>query len=134
MAGPVLVDTSVWVDALRDPRSRVTPGIEALLAGTVRLATTGLIVQEVLQGISVPADLARVGTLMRHVPCLGATRDTHMRAASLYRGLRRAGVTVPTVDVVIAQLAIDHGVPVWSLDRHFARIARASRLRLYTAR
>jgi predicted nucleic acid-binding protein len=55
----------------------------------------------------------------------------HQHAAALYRRLRVRGVTAHTVDVLIAQVALDHGVMVWSLDRHLAAIASHTKLRLY---
>lgn len=130
MAG-VLVDTSVWVDVLRDRNSALGGEIASLLGGPVRIVTTGLVVQEVLQGVSVPRQVAQVATLFVRLRYLSPSRPTHQRAASLYRKLRTRGITVPSVDVLLAQLALDHGVRIWSLEGHFAAIASASKLRLH---
>lgn len=35
------------------------------------------------------------------------------------RGLREGGVTLPTMDALIATVAIRHAVPLLSRDRHF---------------
>jgi predicted nucleic acid-binding protein len=129
----VLVDTSVWVDALRDPNSPAGAGVSDLLSGSAGVVTAGLVIQEVMQGLRVPSQIARVSTLLCGLPCLRVGRDTHLKAATLYRKLRGRGLTIPTVDVLLAVAAIEHGVRLWSNDTHFALIAQAARLRLYGA-
>jgi|SRR5450432_307425 len=131
MADRVLVDTSVWVEVLRSPSTPLSPVLRDLIDGTVRVHTTGLIVQEVLQGTLVPSEVARVSALMASLPYFPMTREDHLRAAALYRKLRVSGVTVPSIDVALAQLALDRGARLWSLDAHFDAIASASKLKLF---
>jgi predicted nucleic acid-binding protein len=61
---------------------------------------------------------------------LGPTRMTHERAAHLRDRCLRAGVTVSTVDVLIAQVAIDFSCALLSADRDFRMIAKYSALRV----
>jgi predicted nucleic acid-binding protein len=129
----VLVDTSVWVEVLRDPAAPLAPTLRQLMVGVVRAVTTGLVIQEVLQGAVVPSQAARISTLLSSLPYATASRDTHQRAAALYRKLRAAGVTVPSIDVTLAQLALDLRASLWSLDSHFNAIASASKLKLFRA-
>jgi len=110
VAAPVLVDTSVWVEALR-PAGRTLSALAALLRGAVRAVTSGVVIQEVLQGVRAPRDVARVSNLLRALPYLTVTRDTHLRAAALHRRLRGVGVTTHTVDVLLAQLPSITGRP-----------------------
>ena len=131
MADRVLVDTSVWVEVLRSRSTPLGTVLRGLIDGTVRVHTTGLVVQEVLQGTSVPSEAARVSALMASLPYFPMTRENHLRAAALYRRLRASGVTVPSIDVALAQLALDHGARLWSLDSHFDAIASASKLKLF---
>jgi predicted nucleic acid-binding protein len=131
MAGRVLVDSSVWIDALVDRQSPLAAGVAELLATPGCAATTGVILQEVLQGVRSPRQVAQVAALLGGVAYLPASREVHARAAALYRSLRMRGLTVHTVDVLVAQVALDHGAAVWSLDRHLADIASRTKLRLY---
>jgi hypothetical protein len=128
MGSLVLVDTTIWVDALRQGEPDF---FEPLKARDSLPATTGLVVQEVLQGVRTPKQLARASSMLADVTYLRASRETHRRAAALYRNLRRRGITVPTIDIAIAQTALDHGASVWSLDPHFDAIASACKLRLH---
>lgn len=127
MADLVLVDASVWIDSLGEPGSAVSAGVRDLEWPR----TTGLIVQEVLQGVRSTSVLARVGSLLARVPALSATRETHTRAAALHRTLRSRGITAGTIDVLLAQLAVDNGARLWTLDEDFTAIAKHSKLRLY---
>jgi predicted nucleic acid-binding protein len=131
MGARVLVDSSVWVDALGDPESPLAAGVAELLAEPGRAATTGVVLQEVLQGVRTPRQIAQVATLLGGLTYLAASRTTHARAAALYRSLRARGVTTHTVDVLVAQVALEHGAAVWSLDRHLAEISNRTKLRLY---
>jgi predicted nucleic acid-binding protein len=54
-----------------------------------------------------------------------------LSASSLYRVLRRKGITVPQVDTTITALAIQNQVPLFTGDRHIMTIARHSKLKLY---
>jgi predicted nucleic acid-binding protein len=131
MGARVLVDSSVWIEALRDPSSRCGDALDELLGGAALVVTTGLVAQEVLQGVRDPRQVARVSTFFHALPRTSPDFRTHLRAAALRRKLRARGVNVPTVDLILAQLAIDGRFAVWSLDAHFDDIARGSRLRVH---
>lgn len=52
---------------------------------------------------------------------------THLYA-QLYAELRRMGTPLPTNDMWIAALAIQHGLTLFTRDRHFERVARVARV------
>ena len=76
---------------------------------------------EVLQGFGGESDFASARRALSKLPTfdlLGSRRAE--RAASRYRALRKAGVTVrKTVDVVIGSFCIDEGIPLLFSDRDF---------------
>ncbi len=122
----LLVDTSVWSLALRRDRPSASAEVEHLL-GALRgrdvVVTTGLILQEILQGF-VP-DRARVQILDRFasVPLLEPDRDDYVGAAELRNQCRQAGVQLGTVDALIARLAISHECTLLTADRDFHHAA-----------
>jgi hypothetical protein len=62
---------------------------------------------------------------------LETTRWTFFRAASLYRFLRRKGVTVNAFDTTIAAVCLDHRLPLLTCNRRdFEPIARHAGLKL----
>ena len=132
----LFVDTSVWSLALR----RDTPSDAAPVRMLVRtieagdtLITTGLVLQELLQGLSGPRARAQILDRFSSVPLLMPDRDDHIQAAELRTTCRRAGVQVGTIDALIAQLCVRHDLTLLSADRDFENIARHSELKLWRA-
>lgn len=49
-------------------------------------------------------------------------KESSQRYAFIHKALRKAGTPVPTNDLWIAATAMEHGLTVVTLDRHFTRI------------
>lgn len=123
----VLVDTSVWSLALRrdaPPSVPETAYLRALLAGRELVATTGVIVQEILQGALAPRSRAAILERFGALDYLTPDRDDHVQAADLRRECRRHGVHLGTVDALIARLAIRHDLTLLTTDADFVHAAR----------
>ena len=122
-AGPVLIDTSLWIEALRrsgpsSARRAVAQAVEPGMA-----LVNGLILTELLKGARDDRDFQRLELLLDATTSLPLDRSTWKRAARLGFDLRRAGVSVPTVDVIIAASALEAGVRLLHVDAHFELIA-----------
>ena len=119
----ILVDSSVWIDYFNGQRTRETDHLDALLGDEVA-ATGDLILVEVLQGFRNDSDLAAAKRAMSKLPSFDLLgHERAHRAASRYRELRKAGVTVrKTVDVIIGSFCIDEGLPLLFSDRDFLPI------------
>jgi predicted nucleic acid-binding protein len=62
---------------------------------------------------------------------LETTRWTFLRAASLYRFLRKKGATVNSFDTTIAAVCFENGLPLLTRDvRDFAPMAKYAGLKL----
>jgi len=122
----LLVDTSVWSLALRRdaPDSpEVALLARALEAGDMVL-TTGLILQELLQGFDGPRDREKLLKHFAVLPFLVPDTQDHIEAARLRNLCRRKGVQVGTIDALIAQLCIRHELRLLTSDLDFGRLAR----------
>lgn len=54
-------------------------------------------------------------------------RDATTRTyAALYKQLRQQGTPIPTNDLWIASLVVEHGLALYSRDRHFAHLPQIS--------
>ena len=131
-----LVDTSVWSLAFRRDHPPDLPEVSALaraLEGGELVVTTGLILQEILQGFRGPSArdriLARFGTL----PLLSPDLEDHIEAAALRNLCRRRGVQAGTIDALIARLCIRHGLTLLTTDGDFHRMAEHSPLKVWKA-
>jgi predicted nucleic acid-binding protein len=129
----VLVDTSVLSLALR--RRTVRP--ERLVDMLMRLIEdgqsvylTGIVLQEILQGVKDRAQLARLEHILDEFPLLEPNRQTYKQAARLFSKCHSAGVQVATVDCLIASVAIDNVCHLLTGDTDFKKIAAVSKLQL----
>ena len=130
----LLVDTSVWSLALRRDAAAAEPEVhvlkEALLGADV-VVTTGLVLQELLQGFSGPKSRAQVIERFAALPLLHPDREDHVAAADLRNTCRRAGVQVGTIDALLAQLCIRHHLTLLSTDNDFKLAASHCALRVW---
>jgi predicted nucleic acid-binding protein len=123
----ILVDTSVWVDYFRNRRNPAVDMLNGILDAQEPFAITGITLQELLQGA---ADEKEWRLLEEY---LGSQRflhpmnpmETHRRAARLFFLSRRQGTTPRSaIDCLIAQIAIEHQVPLLHKDRDYLQLAR----------
>lgn len=123
----LLVDTSVWSLALRRDTPPDVPEVEALgaaLLGGDVVATTGVIVQELLQGTVPERARTRITETFAILDYLTPTREDHVAAAEIRNALRARGVQVDTIDALIAQLAIAGKHTLLTTDRDFHAAAK----------
>ena len=127
----VLVDTSVWIDALRGGAAleQLRP---LILTGQALLPSP--VATELLCGSRPGKDRAAVETLLQTCPAAVPEADDYRAAGLVGASLRRRGITVGTVDLILAAVALRLPVPVWSLDAHFQAIARHGGLKLFEPR
>jgi hypothetical protein len=116
----VLVDTSVWIDFFRGKSTPEICELEQLLGEGEDICTCGIILTEVLQGIRENSDYRKTLARFDAFLYLPMNRSTFLAAASLYRSLRRKGVTIrKPVDCMIAAVSMEHDVPLMHHDRDF---------------
>lgn len=126
----ILIDTSAWVEFLRDTGSAVCAEVDRLLAGD--LAVCDPVRMEVLAGARDDAHLRQLrGLLARGVTVPVGTTD-YETAAALYRACRQRGETVrKLIDCLIAAVAIREGVPILHADADFDVLARHTVLQVH---
>jgi predicted nucleic acid-binding protein len=130
----LFVDTSVWSLALRRDRTSEAPEIDALrraLEGEDIVLTTGLVLQELLQGFAGPRARAQILDRFSALPLVVPDRQDHVDAAELRNRCRRAGVQIGTIDALLAQLCVRHDLTMLSTDGDFRRVAAHSPLKLW---
>ncbi len=130
MSDKVLVDTSVWIAFFRGADRKISDKLTHLLRNG-NPAYAGIIETELRRGAKTKRELEVLDDLFRSIDYLPMSEDYFAAAGDLGRTLLHKGVTVGTVDLLIAQLAIAHEVHLFTLDAHFNSIARNVQLRLY---
>ncbi len=127
----LLVDTSVWSLAFRANAPSTLPKIRRLaqaLRDGEQVFTTGLILQELLQGF--PDDEAREAILLRFraLPQIVPDRRDYVQAAELRRELSEEGLRIGTIDALLAQLCLRHDLTLLTTDLAFNRVAELTSL------
>jgi len=130
----LFVDTSVWSLGLRRDSTPDEPAVERLrqaLEVGEGVFTTGLVLQELLQGFHGPnardAIVERFGAL----PLLVPDRADHVEAAEIRNVCRRHGIAVGTIDALLAQLCRRHHLVMLTTDRDFELMVRHVELPLW---
>jgi predicted nucleic acid-binding protein len=130
----LLVDTSVWSLALRRDAPADVPEVRALrdaLAGGEIVATTGVILQELLQGVVPERVRTQITDMFAALEYLAPSREDHVAAAGVRNTLRSAGVQVGTIDALIARLTIASGHTLLTTDNDFRAASRHISLSLW---
>ena len=129
----LFVDTSVWSLALRRDVTSSEPAVERLrqaLETGEGVFTTGLVLQELLQGFGGPTARAAIVERFSALPLLVPDRADHTEAADLRNACRRQGIQVGTIDALLAQLCRRHDLVMLTTDRDFELMAPHVGLRL----
>jgi predicted nucleic acid-binding protein len=117
----ILVDSSVWIDHLRDTVTGPVSQLRSLISSE-ELLVGDLILCEVLQGLRTDAEAALVEDALREfevVPLVDA--ELAVKAAANYRFLRRRGITIrKTIDLLVGTYCIERGHLLLHSDRDFA--------------
>jgi predicted nucleic acid-binding protein len=126
-----LVDTTVWIDFFRGADSPPVQELERLLNANEDVCLCGVILTEVLQGIRDDQEYAAVLASFDAFILLPMTQQTFVKAAELYRALRRRGLTIRNaVDCMIAAVALEQDVALLHNDRDFDAIGSLGTLKI----
>ena len=68
-----------------------------------------------------------------NLPFIAPHRLDHVEAAALRSACRKKGIQVGTIDVLLAQLCIRHGLTILTTDADFGRIAKIQPLSVWRA-
>lgn len=125
----ILIDTSAWIEFLRDTESAVCNRVEVLLEGEIAICDA--VRMEVLAGARDERHLQDLRRLLAQAALIPTKPTDYDDAATLYRICRRQGETVrKLVDCLIGSVAIRADVPILHNDADFDVLARHTELRI----
>lgn len=132
----LLVDTSVWSLALRRDAPPELPEVRFLarsLGGGALVFTTGIVLQEILQGFRGPRARDAILERFAPLPFLVPERADHVEAAELRNVCRRGGIQVGTIGALLAGLCVRHDLTLLTTDGDFRRMAELCPLDVWSA-
>jgi len=125
----IIVDSSLWILALKSNcPATIKQEVGDLLEKDL-VATCGLIMMEILQGSKNKKEYQEILEEMEALHYLETNKEAWYIGAKLAYDLRKKGITIPTVDLCIASLAIYKDLKIFHADHHFEMIAENSPLK-----
>lgn len=125
----ILVDTSAWIEFLRNSASPVCKRVEQVLADDIAVADP--IRMEVLAGARNEQHLAQLKRLLARGSVFHTKPIDYDQAAILYRQCRANGETVrKLIDCLIAAVAIRNDLVILHKDVDFEVLSRHTALRV----
>ena len=119
-----LVDSSAWIISFKmkgflpfkkELKKLIMDGI---------IHTNQLIILELLQGTKSNSEKEKLRSYLEALNKVDINHKTWEKAYDIAYQLRRNGITVPIVDVIIASLAIESNCILIHYDKHFSMIAK----------
>ena len=132
----LFVDTSVWSLVLRRDTVGGAPEASRLreaLTSQEAVYTTGLVLQELLQGFRGPKAHRAIVERFEVLPMVVPDREDHVEAAALRKRCRRHGVQLGTIDALLARLCLHHDLEMLTTDGDFHHAARHTPLQVWTS-
>jgi len=129
----LFVDTSVWSLALRrdkPPDGKEVKLLYRALSEGIAVFTTGLVLQELLQGFLGAKASSQIIERFAALPFVIPDRVDHIQAAEIRNCCRRKGIQTGTIDALLAQLCLRHDLELLTTDNNFKHISKIYPLRL----
>jgi predicted nucleic acid-binding protein len=129
----ILIDASAFIEFLNRTGSREDILIEQLILNNEDIVLADITLIEILQGIKTDREYREVKASLLTFPILSLkSPDSYIAAAELFRKCRKRGLTIrSTIDLLIAQISLEHGATLLHNDRDFEAIAQVCDIRIY---
>jgi len=124
MSGKILIDTSAWIVSFKRAGNETLKQkvVEAL--SSLSAVTTHVIVIEMLQGCRDKKEYEAMKLRMEALEMLPVNEEVWETAYHAGYDLRRKGITVPTLDIIIVSTAKVHNASLLHHDKHFRHVAK----------
>jgi predicted nucleic acid-binding protein len=116
----LLVDSTVWIDFFGGRKTAQTDKLKQGIQNRHEICVCGFVLLEVLQGIREEKEYVAIKQQFESLIYLEDDRSTFELGATIYRELRRKGITIRnSVDCLIAATVVQHGVNFLENDRDY---------------
>ena len=123
MPDKVLIDTSIWVEFFGKRNSAISTRLREYLKLN-QACYTGPIFVELYQGAKTRREIEVLDQLFDTINYVDITRSHYHHAGLVSQKAAREGNVFSTIDVILAVLAHDESLSLFSLDHHFQDISR----------
>jgi len=116
----ILADTSVWIEFFR-PGAETGNKLEKLIS-TNTVWTCGIVLFELTQGLKSDEEKKDILDIFSGIPYVEMNAPLWQKAGELSASLKKKGLNLPFSDILLAAIAIEHKLSVFTLDKHFEQI------------
>jgi predicted nucleic acid-binding protein len=134
----VLVDTSVWSQALRRQKQETVSNTSLQVVQRLgsliedgRVAMLGPIRQELLSGIKTQAQFESLRHILSAFPDEKLDAEDYEMAANSFNACRQLGIQGSNTDFLICAVSLAKKWPIFSLDKDFERYQKCLPLILF---
>jgi predicted nucleic acid-binding protein len=128
-----LIDTSAWIEYLRDTNSATCNEVDRLL--NFEPAICDPVRMELLAGARDEQHVAQLEKLLARATVIKTESIDYDNAAAIYRACRKLGVTIRAqIDCLIAAIAIRTNTKIIHHDSDFDAIAQVTKLKIHPAK
>ena len=122
-----LIDTTVWVLYFKGEKD-VEDRVKSLILQD-KVATTEIVILETLRGARSQNEYNQLYDDFKALPLLQLDEAAWKESYKVGFKLRKAGISVPLADILIAVLAARYACPLLHRDNHFPLMAETMKLR-----
>lgn len=131
----VLVDTSVLIPVLKGEETTETRKFDEIVENNIPYGICNFVYQELLQGVRTEKQFALLKQYLdtQRFYELKHGRESYANAARMFYRCQKAGITVrKSVDLLIAQIAIENNLRLLHNDNDFTQLMKVEkRLKCY---
>lgn len=124
MKDKILIDTSAWVVSFKKSGNEKLKQKIVDSLNSASVVTTSIIVLELLQGCRDKKEYELMKSRLESLDLLSENETVWDIANMAGFSLRKSGITVPTIDIIIASIVKAYGCTLLHHDKHFRLISK----------
>jgi predicted nucleic acid-binding protein len=125
----ILIDTSVWIEYLRNRSSSLGNKLDEILSRK-EVYVPKIVVAELIQGAKSEREVSIIKDFLEAFNIIDQEENTWFKAGELSFDLKKKGKIVNLTDCYIAVIAQEHGCQIFTLDEHFKNIQKSLNISL----
>lgn len=124
MKDRILIDTSAWIESFKKTGNKSLQQLIIKTLDSSQVATTNIIILELLQGCRDKKEYAEMKMRLESLELLPANGKVWDMAYNAGYNLKKNGITIPTIDLIIASIAKTYDYTLIHHDKHFRLVTK----------
>lgn len=116
----ILVDTSVWIEFFK--KTSATGEVVSELLQRDQAWVAGIVLFELVQGAKSEVEKELIISQLSKLNYIEMSIPHWLRAGELAKAMKKKGLTLPISDILLATIALEYNLSIFTLDKHFESI------------